>query len=87
VLSGTEVPRPEAAAGRAREFITVSERAARPLRDRSRGRALRPRGPSGEESELELRQVFEAEDFGPELTPEQREREDRLRGQLVGQQR
>jgi hypothetical protein len=36
----------------------------------------------GTESELELRQVFEAEDFGAEFTPELREREDRLRGQI-----
>ncbi|NKI70601.1 YciI family protein [Collimonas pratensis] len=31
--------------------------------------------------ELELRQVFEAEDFGDELTPELREAEERLRRQ------
>jgi hypothetical protein len=31
------------------------------------------------ESEIEIRQVFEAEDFGDELTPELREREERLR--------
>lgn len=30
-------------------------------------------------SELELRPIFEAEDFGPELTPELREQEARLR--------
>ena len=33
-------------------------------------------------SELELRPIFEAEDFGPELTPELREQEDRLRNRL-----
>jgi hypothetical protein len=33
------------------------------------------------ESEIEIRQVFEAEDFGPELTPELREQEERLRAQ------
>ena len=32
----------------------------------------------GEECEIELRQVFETEDFGAELTPELREREERL---------
>jgi len=32
----------------------------------------------GEESEVEIRPVFEAEDFGKELTPELRERADRL---------
>src|SRR6266702_2074804 len=36
----------------------------------------------GEESEIEIRQVFENEDFGDEFTPEQREREDKLREQL-----
>lgn len=34
------------------------------------------------ESEIEIRQVFAAEDFGPEFTPELREAEDRLRAQL-----
>jgi hypothetical protein len=37
------------------------------------------------EGEVELRQVFEAEDFGAELTPELREREERLREQLAAQ--
>ena len=40
----------------------------------------------GEESEIEIRQVFENEDFGDEFTPEQREREDRLRDQLSKKQ-
>ena len=35
------------------------------------------------ESEIEIRQVFEAEDFGAELTPELREQEERLRAQLA----
>jgi len=35
----------------------------------------------GAESEIEIRQVFEAEDFGAEFTPELREQEDRLRAQ------
>jgi hypothetical protein len=39
--------------------------------------------PTGEESEIEIRQVFEAEDFGPELTPELREQEARHREQLA----
>jgi len=34
------------------------------------------------DSEIEIRQVFEAEDFGPEFTPELREAEDRLRAQV-----
>jgi len=33
----------------------------------------------GEDSEIEIRQVFEAEDFGPALTPEMREAEERIR--------
>jgi len=37
--------------------------------------------PHNEESEIEIRQVFEAEDFGAELTPELREQEARLRAQ------
>jgi hypothetical protein len=36
----------------------------------------------GEESEVEIRPVFEAEDFGKELTPELRERADRLRAEI-----
>ena len=35
--------------------------------------------PTGDESVLELRPVFEAEDFGEEFTPELREQEERLR--------
>jgi hypothetical protein len=35
----------------------------------------------GEESEIEIRQVFEAEDFGAEFTPELREQEEHLRAQ------
>ena len=34
------------------------------------------------ESEIEIRQVFEAADFGAEFTPELREQEDRLRSQI-----
>lgn len=37
--------------------------------------------PMGGESEIEIRQVFEAEDFGAALTPELRQEEDRLRAQ------
>jgi hypothetical protein len=35
--------------------------------------------PTGTEAEIEIRQVFEAEDFGAELTPELREAEERMR--------
>jgi hypothetical protein len=38
------------------------------------------------EGEIEIRQVFEAEDFGPEFTPELREQEERLRAQIAQQQ-
>jgi hypothetical protein len=34
------------------------------------------------ESEIEIRQVFEAEDFGAEFTPELREQEERLRAKI-----
>lgn len=34
------------------------------------------------ESEIEIRQIFEAEDFGAELTPELRAQEERLRAQI-----
>ena len=37
--------------------------------------------PHDTETEIEIRQVFEAEDFGPEFTPELREQEERLRAQ------
>ncbi|MEX5219849.1 MAG: YciI family protein [Nitrospira sp.] len=35
----------------------------------------------GEESEIEIRQIFEADDFGAEFTPALREQEERLRAQ------
>ena len=37
--------------------------------------------PTGAESEIEIRQVFDAEDFGAEFTPELREQEERIRAQ------
>src|SRR6186713_1828491 len=37
--------------------------------------------PTGHESEIEIRQVFEAEDFGENFTPELRAQEDRLRAE------
>jgi len=39
------------------------------------------------ETEIEIRQVFEAEDFGPELTPEVREAEKRMRDQIAAKQK
>jgi hypothetical protein len=41
----------------------------------------------GEESEIEIRPVFEAEDFGKEFTPELRAQEERLRAEVDRQQR
>jgi len=38
-----------------------------------------------EDTEVEIRQVFEAEDFGDELTPELRQQEERLRAQVEAQ--
>ena len=37
--------------------------------------------PHDEETEVEIRQVFEAEDFGAEFTPELRQQEERIRAQ------
>jgi len=39
--------------------------------------------PMESDSEIEIRQVFEAEDFGAEFTPELREQEERLRAQVA----
>jgi hypothetical protein len=39
----------------------------------------------GEEAEIEIRPVFEAEDFGAEFTPELRAQEEQLRAQLERQ--
>jgi hypothetical protein len=38
------------------------------------------------EAEIEIRQVFEASDFGAEFTPELREQEERLRAKVARQQ-
>src|SRR5437773_6194588 len=40
------------------------------------------RAPFGGGTEVELRQVFESEDFGAEFTPELREQEERIRRQI-----
>ncbi len=44
------------------------------------------RSPFGEGAELEVRRVFEVEDFGGELTPELKEQEQRLRAQTANRQ-
>ena len=41
-----------------------------------------PHPPQGE-MEIEVRQIFEAEDFGAEFTPELREQEERLRAEIA----
>jgi hypothetical protein len=45
--------------------------------------AKRCPNPTGAEGELEIRQIFEADDFGAEFTPELREQEQRLRAQAA----
>jgi hypothetical protein len=44
------------------------------------------KAPFGGGMEIEIRPIFEAEDFGNELTPELREREERLRTQIASRQ-
>lgn len=39
--------------------------------------------PTGDAGEIEIRQIFEAEDFGAELTPELRAQEDRIRAEAA----
>lgn len=41
--------------------------------------------PMESDSEIEIRQVFEADDFGAEFTPELREQEERVRAQAAAQ--
>lgn len=43
--------------------------------------------PHNEAGEIEIRQVFEAEDFGAEFTPELREQEERLRAEMGAKQK
>jgi hypothetical protein len=45
--------------------------------------AKRCPNPTGAEGELEIRQIFETDDFGAEFTPELREQEERLRAQVA----
>ena len=42
--------------------------------------------PTGDQGEVEIRQVFEADDFGANLTPEARKRDERLRSQAAARQ-
>jgi hypothetical protein len=41
--------------------------------------------PGSDAAEIEIRPIFEAEDFGPEFTPELRAQEDRIRAQTSAQ--
>jgi len=43
--------------------------------------------PHEADCEVEIRQVFEAEDFGPELTPELRKREEQMRADMAVKRR
>jgi hypothetical protein len=43
--------------------------------------------PHNEETEVEIRQLFEAEDFGAEFTPELKEQEERIRAQIATKQK
>ena len=60
------------------------------IQARSRDEAIEwvKRCPSSpdEEYEIEIRQVFEADDFGAEFTPELREQEEHLRSQVAAKQ-
>jgi hypothetical protein len=40
----------------------------------------------GTESEIEIRQVYEAEDFGEAFTPELRKQEERIRAEMAARQ-
>ena len=44
------------------------------------------KAPFGGGMEIEIRPIFEAEDFGKEFTPELRQREERLRTEIASQQ-
>jgi hypothetical protein len=39
----------------------------------------------GEDSDIEIRRIYEAEDFGDSFTPQEREREERMRKQIAAQ--
>jgi hypothetical protein len=55
------------------------------VKDRAEAIAWARRSPSpfpGQECEIEIRQVFEAEDFGDAFTPELRAKEERMRGKI-----
>ena len=53
------------------------------VKDMDEAIAWLKRAPFDGGTEIEVRPVFETEDFGAELTPELREQEDRLRNQVA----
>lgn len=53
--------------------------------DEAIGWVRRIPNPDGQDGEVEIRPVFEAEDFGAEFTPELRKQEERLRAQVASQ--
>ena len=54
--------------------------------DEAIGWVKRIPNPEGQDSEVEVRPVVEAEDFGAEFTPALREQEERLRAQVASRQ-
>lgn len=54
--------------------------------DEAIGWVKRIPNPEGQDSEVEIRPVVEAEDFGAEFTPALREQEERLRAQVASRQ-
>ena len=52
--------------------------------DEAKEWANRIPNPDGDDAVVELRPIFETEDFGDELTPELREQEERVRAQTEG---
>jgi len=64
------------------ELPLTTERQGPPLQEAIEWVKRRPNPMPDGEAEIEIRQVFEAEDFGPALTPELREQEERLRSQV-----
>ena len=57
------------------------------VKDKEEAIAWMKRAPFGGGTVIEIRQVFEAEDFGPEFTPELRAQEERQRTQINAQKK
>src|SRR5262249_62087906 len=57
------------------------------VKDKEEAIAWMKRAPLGGGTVIEIRQVFEAEDFGPEFTPELRAQEERQRAQISAQKK